>query len=296
MIEILKQLGLFMTTISHSLIGKLDSNIINFLSALNEIANNLEIPFFVVGATARDILLQHAHDLPSTRATIDLDIGVSVSDWNRFQALKDELLNSNLFTASKETHRLLYKESFPVDIVPFGKISSDDGSISWPPEYDFEMSVVGFQDCYQHAISVLIRENPDCVVKVASLAGLVILKIVSWDDNVERRGKDAADLYFIIRNYIEAGNMERFFEEQDDILQKEASDYDLASARFLGRDIVKMASPATKTKLINILKREAASEQGHKIAMNVLSQDSMRRESYDRVVEYFNALLRGILD
>ena len=285
-----------MTTISHSLIGKLDSNIINFLSALNEIANNLEIPFFIVGATARDILLQHTHDIPSTRATIDLDIGVSVPDWDRFQVLIDALINSGLFTASRETQRLLYKGSFPVDIVPFGKISSDNGSISWPPEYAFEMSVLGFEECYQHAISVLIRENPDCVVKVASLAGLVILKIVSWDDNVERRGKDAADLYFIIRNYIEAGNMERFFEEQDDILQKEASDYDLASARFLGRDIVKMASPATKTKLINILKREAASEQGHKIAMNVLSQDSMRRESYDRVVEYFNALLRGILD
>lgn len=68
MIEILKQPGLFMTTISHSLIGKLDSSIIDVLSALNGIANDLEIPFYVVGATARDILLQHAHDIPSTRS------------------------------------------------------------------------------------------------------------------------------------------------------------------------------------------------------------------------------------
>ena len=295
MIEILKQLGLFMTTISHSLIGKLDSNIVDVLSALYEIANDLEIPFFVVGATARDILLQHAHDIPSTRATIDLDIGVSVSDWNRFQALKDELLNSSLFTASKETHRLLYKDRFPVDIVPFGKISSDSGSISWPPEYAFEMSVLGFEDCYQHAISVLIRENPDCVVKVASLAGLAILKIVSWDDNVERRGKDAGDLYLIIQNYIDAGNMERFFEEGIDILEKEASDYDLASAHFLGREIAKIAGPSTKTKLINILGREASASQGHKIAFNVLSQGSFQKESYNRIFENFNALLRWIL-
>jgi len=296
MIEILKRQGLFMTTISHSLIGKLDSNIVDVLSALNEIANDLEIPFFIVGATARDILLQHAHDILSTRATIDLDIGVSVSDWGRFQALKDALVDSGSFTASKMTQRLLHKTNFPVDIVPFGKISSAKGSISWPPENDFEMSVVGFQDCYQRAISVLIRENPGCVVKVVSLAGLAILKIVSWDDSVERRGKDAGDLYLIIRNYIEAGNEERFFEKDADILQQESSDYDLSSARFLGREIARMASPQTKTKLTDILEREALSSQGHKIAMNVLSLDSLQKESYERIVEYFNALLRGIMD
>ena len=285
-----------MTTISHSLIGKLDSNIVDVLSALNEIANDLEIPFFIVGATARDILLQHAHDILTTRATIDLDIGVSVSDWDRFQVFKDALINSSLFAASRFTQRLLYKESFPVDIVPFGKISSDNGSISWPPEYDSEMSVVGFQDCYQHAISVLIREKPDCVVKVVSLAGLAILKIVSWDDSVERRGKDAGDLYLIIRNYIEAGNMERFFEKDADILQQESSDYDLSSARFLGREIARIASPRTKTKLTDILEREALSSQGHKMVMNILNQNSFQKEPYERTIEYFNALLRGIMD
>lgn len=284
-----------MTTISHNLVGKLDRNIVDALSAVDELAKDLEIPFFIVGATARDILLHHAHDIPSTRATIDLDIGVSVSDWGRFQALQDALVNSGLFTASKMTQRLLYKNSFPVDIVPFGKISSENGSISWPPEYDFEMSVVGFHDCYRNAISVLIRENPYCVVKVVSLAGLAILKIVSWDDSLERRGKDAGDLYLIIRNYIEAGNMERFFQEGIDILEKEASDYDLASAHFLGRDIARMASSSTKTKLINILEREASASQGHKIAMNVLSHDSFRNESYKRILEYFNTLLRGLL-
>jgi len=98
-----------------------------------------------------------------------------------------------------------------------------------------------------------------------------------------------------MKNYIAAGNMDRFFEEAD-ILKEEASDYDRSSARFLGREIARMAGQATKAKLVCILEREAASPQGHKIAMDVLSQDAFQKKPYEQVVEYFNALLRGLLD
>jgi predicted nucleotidyltransferase len=73
-------------------------------------------------------------------------------------------------------------------------------------------------------------------------------------------------------------------------------DYDLASSRFLGRDIINIVSPATKAKLIEILEREADSNQGHKIALNVLQSDFYRRESYERVLEQFNALFIGIVE
>jgi predicted nucleotidyltransferase len=222
-----------MTTISHNLIGKIDGNTVAIISSIDKISHNLGIPFFIVGATARDILLQHAYDIHSTRATIDIDIGVFVSDWAQFQNLKEALIKSGQFKPGKLTQRLFHKGNNPVDIVPFGKIAKIGKTISWPPKHEIEMSIVGFQECYQYAVAVLIRKNPDLVVKVVSLAGLAILKIVSWDDSIERRSKDAADLFIIIRNYIEAGNMGRFFEEGSDILRGESSDYDLSSARFL---------------------------------------------------------------
>jgi predicted nucleotidyltransferase len=167
-----------------------------------------------------------------------------------------------------------------LDIIPFGGVAKENDSISWPPEYDTKLSVAGFQECYQHAVSVLVRTEPDLAVKVVSLAGLAILKLVSWDDNIERRGKDAADLIFIMKKYIAAGNMDRFFEEAD-ILKEEASDYDRSSARFLGREIARMAGQATKAKLADILEREVASSQGHKIAMDVLRQDVFQKEPYN---------------
>ena len=47
------------------------------------------------------------------------------------------------------------------------------------------MSVVGFQEFYQHAVSVMVSADPDLIVTVVSLAGLAMLKLVSWDDNID---------------------------------------------------------------------------------------------------------------
>lgn len=88
-----------------------------------------------------------------------------------------------------------------------------------------------------------------------NLAGLALLKLISWDDNPERRSKDASDLFLIIRHYLEAGNLDRLFEEESDLIE-DNYDYNLASARLLGRDVRNISSPTTKTKLIEILKRE----------------------------------------
>lgn len=284
-----------MTTISHDLTGKIDKKIVALLSEIDTIARDLKLTFFIVGATARDILLQHAHGIHTTRATLDVDIGVFVSDWEQFRTLKEALVRTGKFSPTRQAQRLLFDDELLLDIIPFGGVAEENHSIAWPPEYDIQMSVAGFQECYQHAVSVQVRAEPDLVVKVVSLAGLAILKIVSWNDNIERRGKDAADLFFIMKNYIDAGNIDRFFEEAD-ILKAEVSDYDRSSAHFLGREIARMAGQATKAKLAGILEREAASSQGHKIAIDVLRQDAFRKEPYEQVVEYFNALLRGLLD
>ncbi|MFO7687616.1 MAG: nucleotidyl transferase AbiEii/AbiGii toxin family protein [Desulfobacterales bacterium] len=284
-----------MTIISHNLTGKIDKKTVTLLSEIDTIALDLKLAFFIVGATARDILLQHAHGIYTTRATLDVDIGVFFSDWEQFRTLKEALVHTGKFSPTRQTQRLLFDDELLLDIVPFGGIAEENDSISWPPEYDIDMSVAGFQECYQHAVSVMVRAEPDLLVKVVSLAGLAILKLVSWDDNIERRGKDAADLFLIIKNYIAAGNMDRFFEEAD-ILKAEDSDYDRSSARFLGREMARMAGQATKTKLVGILEREAVSSQGHQIAMDVLRRDKFQNESYEQIVAYFNALLRGLLD
>ncbi len=285
-----------MKSTSPDLSGKISEKFVLILIEIERIATKLDFPFFVVGATARNIILEHQFGIKPARATIDIDIGVIVAGWDQFETLKEDLVHSTRFSPSKETQRLIYDDNFPVDIIPFGTIANENGSISWPPDHEIHMSVAGFQECYQHAISVKLSSNPELFVKVVSLAGLALLKLISWDDNPERRGKDASDLFLIIRHYLDAGNLDRLFDEGIDIIEEDSYDYDLASARFLGRDIGNISSPSTKTKLLEILEREANSKQGHKIAMDVMQSDSYRNQHYERVVEYFNELLKGLAE
>lgn len=285
-----------MKNILIDLSGKINKTSVLILREVEKVSTRLDIPFFVVGATARDIILEHQFDINTWRATLDLDIGIIISEWDQFETLKNELIRSTKFVPSQQKQRLIYNDNFLLDLIPFGSIEDKDGSITWPPDHEIRMNLAGFQDCFKHAVSMKLSSNPELIVKIVSLAGLAILKLISWDDNPERRSKDAPDLFLIMRHYLDAGNLGRLFDEGSDIIDEGNYDYDLASARFLGRDIRNISSPATKTKLIEILEREANSNQGHKIALNVLQSDFYRSESYERVVEHFKALLEGLAE
>lgn len=285
-----------MKNILIDLSGKINKTSVSILKEIEEVATRIDIPFFVVGATARDIILEHQFDISPRRATIDIDIGVLIDGWDKFEMLKDGLAHSGKFKLSRQKQRLFYDDHFPVDIIPFGMIANEDGSITWPPDHEIRMSTTGFQECFRHAVSVKLSSNPELVVKVINLAGLALLKLISWDDNPERRSKDALDLFLIMRHYLDAGNLDRLFEEALDLIEDGTFDYDLASARLLGWDVRSISNPNTKTKLIGILKRESNSKHGHKIAIDILQSDVSQSESYERVLEYFNALLEGMVE
>ena len=285
-----------MTTTLLDLSGKIDKVTVSALSRIHQTSSSMKIPFFIVGATARDILLEVHYGIGSKRATLDIDIAVFIENWEQFNHLKDELIGIKHFTPTRDIHRLLFQKRLPVDIVPFGGVAEKDDLVEWPPDGSIKMSVTGFRECFQHAVQVKISDKPNLSVSVVSLAGLAILKLVSWDDNSARRQKDASDLIFIIRNYLDAGNLERLFEEAPDIVDSGEYDYEAGSARFLGQDISKIAYTSTTNRLIEILRRESKNKRGHGIAIDVLQGDKFADESYEKVSAYFDALLKGLTD
>jgi len=285
-----------MTTTSLDLSGKIDKVAFSALGLIHQITSSMNIPFFIVGATARDILFEVHYGIGSKRATVDIDIAVFLENWNQFKHLKDALTGSTDITPTRDTHRLLFKKRLPIDIVPFGGVAEKSDLIEWPPDGSFKMSVTGFRECFQHAVQVKISDKPKLSVNVVSLAGLAILKLISWDENSARRQKDASDLVFIIRNYLDAGNLDRLFEEAPDIVDSSDYHYEAGSARLLGRDISKIAYTSTLAKLIQILKRESQGKRGHRIAMDVLQSNRFAEESYEEVSALIDALLKGLTD
>ena len=59
--------------------GKIDDSIVQLLGTIADVAESVDIRFFVVGATARDIILMHGYGVHTIRATLDIDLGVEIS-------------------------------------------------------------------------------------------------------------------------------------------------------------------------------------------------------------------------
>ena len=65
-----------MTSSLLDLSGKIDSLTVSALNQIQQIALKKKAPFFIVGATARDLLCEAAYGLAPKRATVDIDIAV----------------------------------------------------------------------------------------------------------------------------------------------------------------------------------------------------------------------------
>ena len=68
--------------------GKIDECTLALYEHIIAAASALEIQFFVIGATARDLILDRNYNIRPFRATEDVDLGVRVADWEQFAALK----------------------------------------------------------------------------------------------------------------------------------------------------------------------------------------------------------------
>src|SRR4030065_2072108 len=244
-----------MTSILFNLSGRIEKPVVDTLHFLKKVADSLGIPFFVVGAFSRDLILKHGYGIEPRRKTGDIDLGMEVADWEQFEKLKESLIETGHFCLTPEKHRLRCG-TILIDILPFGPITDKNKKISWPPEHEIVMSMVGFEEAYEYSITVRLSSDPELDIKLASLPGLAIMKRISWKEKYPNRRRDAEDLFFIMNKYEEAGNSERLYEEDLPLLQEEGFDTKLAGTRLLGRDMVKISDPETSRTIKGILDAE----------------------------------------
>ncbi len=227
-----------MSNASLDLSSKVPKEHVDVIRRVVRTATNLGLTnLFIVGAQARDLILQYAYNVAVRRATNDIDFGIVVETWEDFAKLRDDLITNEGFQAHPhQQQRLIQSEGAIIDLVPFGNLEQAKGLIAWPPDFAVEMSTIGFREAYANSLDVRLAD--ELVVKVASLVGQALLKIVAWSDR--RFERDAQDFGLIMRSYLDAGNRDRLYGDHgdcSDLLTDEDFDYDKASARVLGRDI-----------------------------------------------------------
>ena len=205
--------------------------LVELLKKLTDCFNRMGREFYVIGATARDIIIRQLIGTTSGRRTKDLDIAIAIPDWSVFDEIKDVLVADG-FKKSADMRQRFYYGEYELDIVPYG-VAKDDDNIYWPPEEEIAMSVKGFDEVLSEAITVNIDGEFD--ITIASLHGLFLLKFNAWLDRNIETSKDAEDMSFILSNYFMA-NLDR--NVYTEVYDWENFDEYIVGGYWLARDLL----------------------------------------------------------
>ena len=237
--------------------------------------------YFVIGATARDILAKMLKCVPK-RKTADLDITLAISTWDDFDLVMGALVKYGFRKDRTVKQRLYYgheETEFTLDVVPFGGIAVPENIFSWPGEPDTRLSVVGFESALKHTYDIDMDGQFTFVIPTAP--ALFMLKLVAWSDRSKRLiYKDAVDMDFLVRSYyLENSTREEFvpiFEKFPD------ADVYSWGAAMITTDLLKVASQEDLKALKSILDNELATEEQSKLLQYCLP-DKAPDDEFDRI-------------
>ena len=172
-----------------------------------------------------------------------------------------------------------------LDIVPFGEIAKAGKYIYWPPDESIAMPVHGFIEAAKHALEVTIDNELN--IRVLSLPGIIILKLIAWSERHLTHHRDAEDIAYIIDNYLSI-NDERAARNHYDIYETTNFSKFVAGSTLMARDIKSLigGEQFVSEKLLNILRSETDKTLESKLINQIL--ETNRTLNYEEV---YDALL-----
>ncbi len=208
---------------------ELTDNQIADLRVLQKHCGALEAEFVIIGAIAYQI-----HFPAESRHTGDIDFAVAL-DLDGFAELERRLLADGWVRFANREHRWRSANGTILDLIPAGPKLRKAKQITWPVS-QFTMSLVGFDHVFATAQPVQLA--PDLALKVISSTALMLLKIVAFMDDPQRRVKDLDDIRGILVQY--EADSDRTF--SDVVIDAELQDYGLAPAFLMGLDLRALCS------------------------------------------------------
>lgn len=268
----------------------------NILETISSITDARGYDTFVIGATARDLILDYGAGKRPERTTTDVDFGIAVKDWTEYQDLKTSLISTGEFTPHPKQEQAVWfnRQQFKikVDLVPFGGLESEDSMIAFPPDGDFVMSTVGFLEAFGSALNHDLASGR--AIRIASLAGIVLLKFIAYSDR--SRDRDVQDIWFITQNYLLDDNESRLYGDESDLLDDPDFDMKTIGARLLGRDLAVILNPKSHRIVSSVLTAENEGGRLEQFA-DVIYRDGLRDdERYDQILHTLGQIKNGLIE
>ena len=217
-------------------------------------ADELDIDIMLIGAWARDYWAKHFEMKGNIRTTFDIDFACQLAVWNDFDRLRKYLRDRcGLREDARKVLSLWLRDEVSMDIVPCGRIADENGMVTWPPDYENTLCVLGYDTAKEYAETIAFGERK---VKIIKLHWLALLKLQSYVGNPAERAKDLNDLFFVAKNYFDCIDADtRIYAENgadSDLLA--AGDFDLwvAGAELIVRDCLRDNSAITSKVMAGI--------------------------------------------
>ncbi len=248
------------------------------------------IDFYLIGAIARDIWLTALHDIEPGRITRDLDLAVLLADEAQYHQLRDRLIGTGRFIATRgNAYTLIFEDGRPVDLLPFGALSMEQ-SVSVAGQGLTTIRVDGFQEVYEAGTEYVEIDNQP--FRVCTLAGIVLLKFIAYDDRPEHRSKDILDIGAILRHYFDIVE-DDIYENHVDVFGEDDYDITLTAARVMGRQMapVLALSDALRQRIEQVINNQINLDERSPIA-NLLIRDTRWSISY--ALDLLRQLQRGM--
>lgn len=194
------------------------------LSALSNHCQALGADLVIIGAIAYQV-----HFPKEDRHTSDIDFAVAL-DLDEFAELERRLLADGWIRFANREQRWRSQRGTILDLLPAGPKLREAKQVTWPAS-QFTMSLVGVDHVFAEAKPVQFA--PDLTLKVISSPTLMLLKVVAFMDDQQRRAKDLEDIRGLLTEY--EADSDRIF--SDAVIDAELDDYGLAPAFLMGLDL-----------------------------------------------------------
>ncbi len=189
---------------------------------------------------ARDVWMSGINKIAPRRTTGDIDFAVLINDKGIYEALKAYLIEIEGFHPFKgNAFVLIWKDKTEVDLLPFGAIEDEDGKVTTSGLGLTNISLQGFTEVYEEGLPELDLEGMH-QFKFCTLPGIVLLKMIAWDDRPEKRRDDINDISDIINHFFNMYDNE-IWDNHSDLFADENAELKHIAARVMGREMSKIA-------------------------------------------------------
>ncbi len=196
--------------------------------------------FVLIGATVPQILLRMPQGgEASGRTTRDVDALVAAGSWEEFERMRHRLFEVG-FRPGAAPHELLFGQDVGIDLIPYGEGIVQNDRLEWPGT-DRAMSTLGVEEAFASAgVEEIV---PGLSLRVVPIPGLVLLKIVAYQDRPEERARDLSDVVYCFEHYEEDIAQSRRFNLVGVDVIGEPVEFEEAGAYLLGADMARLAGP-----------------------------------------------------